>query len=416
MIGIAEQHPSHPHLMKTLLPSIEPLEHRIAPATLIGVDSQNRLIAFDSASPGVVTKTVQITGLGAGEQIVDIDFQPREGKLFALGLIDGPGANDTEARMYTINPTTGAATWLGLGSGAILPDGDSWSIDFSPVNDHLRVVSSSGLNLDVYTGLNMDNPIVNPGDGVSLVGLANDRNYPGTTGTTVFGIDYTNSRLVRLGGEDGGGPGGSPATGTITPIGSLGVALDSRQVGFDISVTGDAFVTLDRAGSAFTHLYSVNLETGAATDLGTVGTGGPIYGLTAVNYVWEGSLTDKKWSTASNWRAGFVPKAGDSVLFPDLSTGVDSENDLAAGTAFHSLIFKGRSYYLTGNALTVTSGILTYDTLGTNYLGVPITLGGDQYFTASSADDQLTFLNAAKIDLNGHRLTLDGPDRRPSAA
>ncbi len=48
---------------------------------LVGLTSDNRLIFFDSATPGTVTKTLNVTGLATGETLLGIDFRPRNGVL-----------------------------------------------------------------------------------------------------------------------------------------------------------------------------------------------------------------------------------------------------------------------------------------------------------------------------------------------
>ena len=79
--------------MKTPGPSprIEPLEPRIAPSTLLGLDNANQLLRFNSASPGTLAANTAVTGLGAGETLVGIDFRPATGQLYVgikkLGFI-----------------------------------------------------------------------------------------------------------------------------------------------------------------------------------------------------------------------------------------------------------------------------------------------------------------------------------------
>ena len=43
------------------------------------------LITFDTATPGVTSAPVVVTGLGAGETLVGIDFRPATGQLFGVG-------------------------------------------------------------------------------------------------------------------------------------------------------------------------------------------------------------------------------------------------------------------------------------------------------------------------------------------
>src|SRR5688572_6383166 len=61
--------------------------------------SSGRLVTFDRMAPGTIRHAVTPSGLAPGEAILGIDVRPRDGKLYALS--DG-------ARLYTIEPTTGA--------------------------------------------------------------------------------------------------------------------------------------------------------------------------------------------------------------------------------------------------------------------------------------------------------------------
>src|SRR3954462_7577486 len=87
---------------------LEVLEARIAPATLIGLDSSNHLVTFDTTLPQVVT-TTPVTGLAAGETLIGIDVRPATGALYGVG-IDADGAG----HVYVINPSTGVATLSAL--------------------------------------------------------------------------------------------------------------------------------------------------------------------------------------------------------------------------------------------------------------------------------------------------------------
>src|SRR5437899_9177453 len=89
---------------------VEACEDRTLLATAIGLTAASTLIRFDTATPGVITSTLPMTGLVGGDTIVGIDFRPATGQLFALG---------STSRLYTIDytssPTTAAATPVGNG-------------------------------------------------------------------------------------------------------------------------------------------------------------------------------------------------------------------------------------------------------------------------------------------------------------
>jgi hypothetical protein len=250
-----------------------------ARAVLLYATSGNDIARFDSGATGVVT-SVPVSGLQTGESLVGIDVRPASQVLYGVG---------STGRVYTINPLTGVATQLGLAS-AFTPSGTSFGVDFNPVVDRLRVISNTGqnvrLNPDDGTLAATDTPITPAG--VSLTGLAYDRNGAGGTATTLYAIDAINGVLTTVGSPNGSP--NSPNGGVAGPtIGSLGVGtgLDPR-LGFDISGTNNsnAFATILTGGTD--KLYALNLGTGAVTLVGTIGNGTTVYsGLTNASAVPE---------------------------------------------------------------------------------------------------------------------------------
>ena len=111
------------------LHSIEALEHRIAPATLIGLTTTNQLVTFDSGDAEHILHTVKISGVPKGEDIVSIDARPANGLIYALS---------NKSNVFTISPITGKATLVGA-SGLTLT-GKMFGIDFNPTVDRLRVI------------------------------------------------------------------------------------------------------------------------------------------------------------------------------------------------------------------------------------------------------------------------------------
>ncbi|HEX8296610.1 MAG TPA: DUF4394 domain-containing protein [Chthoniobacteraceae bacterium] len=242
-----------------------------------GVTLFGELIRFDTAAPGVILSTQAITGLtgqASGEAISAIDFRPANGLLYALG--NAPGGTTGIYRLYTLDITTGVAARVGATDFTTFV-GTFFGFDFNPQVDRIRVVSDGETNvrLNPIDGMlaGTDTAITPAGD---LVAVAYDRNDNLTgTLTTLFGIDSTSNSLVRIGGVDGTP---SPNGGTVTTIGPLGVDSVGRDH-FDISaITGVAYAALTLPGvggnaSTTTNLYTVNLTTGTAVSLGTVGDG-----------------------------------------------------------------------------------------------------------------------------------------------
>ena len=256
---------------------IEPLESRIAPATLFALSESNQLLRFDSATPGTIDATLNFTGLGGGETLRGIDFRPETSELFAISVATG-SANNSLVHTYAVNTATGALTVVGataaLAGAADVPSG----VDFNPSVDRIRYVNSSNENtrinpnLGSLAGNDTDLTYSAPATG-PIIAAAYDCNFANTPTTTLFEIDRGASRLVVQGGIDGTGSGG-PNGGAITSIGALGVTLSATaDGGFDIdNATGTAFAALT-ANDNVTRLYTIDLATGAATSLGVIGTG-----------------------------------------------------------------------------------------------------------------------------------------------
>ena len=174
------------------------------------VSTGNFLGSFDSATPGTVTGVVAISGLQPGESILALDCRPATGQIYGLG---------SASRLYTINPTTGAATQVGA-AGAFTLSGNFFGFDFNPVVDRIRVVSDLDQNLRLIpdtgalvgvgdTSLAYAAGDPNFGLNPNVVGAAYTNNVAGATTTTLFGIDSNLDILVRQGGINV--PPGSPS-------------------------------------------------------------------------------------------------------------------------------------------------------------------------------------------------------------
>jgi hypothetical protein len=252
-----------------------------ARATLLYATNGSSVTRFDDASLGTTT-TVSITGLQNGESIVDIDVRPRptapgEQTLYGVG---------STSRLYTLNPLTGAATQVGAAAFATPLNGTAFGVDFNPRVDLIRVVSNTEQNLRLNPGTGGIAAVdlaLNPAG--NIVSIAYDRNADAITGlpTTLYGIDSAAGTLVIIGSIDG--TPNSPNGGLITTVGSMGLGTNLNEaIGFDIvgSLGGapgaPAYATITTGG--ISRLYSINLNTGAATLSGAIGSGtSPFVGL-----------------------------------------------------------------------------------------------------------------------------------------
>jgi Domain of unknown function (DUF4394)/IPTL-CTERM motif len=243
---------------------------------IYAVTSSNVLLSFDSATPGTVTTIGPITGLQAGENILGIDLRPATGQLYGLG---------STSRLYTINPTTAAATQVGSGVFSTALSGTSFGFDFNPTVDRIRVVSDADQNLRLHpdTGAvavvdtNLAYAAGDPNFGVNpnVVAAAYTSNFAGATSTTLFGID-SNLDIAVLQGSPDGTP-ISPNTGqlfTALPLFTAGPVLvdTSDAVGFDFSGPPTVgYLSLTPPTGAASSLYTVGAQ--ELTLIGTIGTG-----------------------------------------------------------------------------------------------------------------------------------------------
>lgn len=229
-----------------------------------------QLVRFSPTTPGSVS-TVGATGVN----LIGIDFRPATNQLYGY---DGD-------KLYILNIATGTAT---VAFDVVNVPGQV-GIDFNPVVDRLRLISPANTNfrlnpLDGSTitdgALTFAMGDVNFGrvPAFTAVAYLNSDNDP-ATGTTLFGIDPTLGQLVRI---------STPNGGAINTVGNLGLGAFSAISGFDILTVGgvnSAFFTGVRANSTMTQLFSLNLETGAATFIGNIGAQGTIRGLALTSSV-----------------------------------------------------------------------------------------------------------------------------------
>ena len=236
--------------------------------TVVGLTATNSLVTF-STDGGAVASGPIITGLGAGETVMGIDFRPFTGDLYALTRDAG-----NVGRLYTVNPASGAATAVAL-SGAALTLTGTVGMDFNPA-------AVTGTNaLRIVTGDEQNYRLVFNAAGAT-VNVDGALNAAGATATNVTATAYSNNRSGLPGGAGVGGTVqyaidsdldvlyrvNPPNNGTLIDPKPLG--LDLRAVGgLDIATANDrALALLDVAGVV--GLYEVALTNGATALLRTL--------------------------------------------------------------------------------------------------------------------------------------------------
>lgn len=245
--------------------------------TVFAVTDAAELIRFNAGQPQQVLARVALQGLPAGDRLVGIDYRVSRGVLFALSA---------SGRLYTLNTGTGQLSPVGSGAPVALT-GQAVGFDFNPAADRIRVVTDSGLNLRLHpeTGaVAATDPAVRYADGdvragkaPRLAGAAYTYNKTNDKLTTNYAIDREAGNLLTQGSVEGLQPAISPNTGLLFTVGPLGTgAVDDAA--FDIADTSNAALAALRQNGR-TRLYLVDLASGRATVLGTVGDGRALWGM-----------------------------------------------------------------------------------------------------------------------------------------
>jgi hypothetical protein len=277
---------SFPSLRWRWLSALALLAVTLTPAAaqevLVGLAPKNRLVYFTNTDPGSVD-VVKITGLAKKEKILGIDRRPATGQLYALG---------SSSRVYVIDPESGAATAVGSGPFTPALSGTRFGFDFNPVVDRIRIVSNTGQNLRVHpdtgviaaTDLTIAYATGDDGEGTvpSVSGSAYTNSVsPAPVATTLYDIESKRDVLVTQ---------NPPNNGTLNTVGPLGVNV-TEVAGFDIAQNGAAYgsfqLKLKFGKSGRASLFTINLETGAATLVGKIGGPYPISAITALGPIPE---------------------------------------------------------------------------------------------------------------------------------
>lgn len=255
------------------------------PETLWAVTADHQLLQFKAIQPRVVVSQKPLQGLAAGEVILGMDYRVARGVLYALGSSGHLYTVDTaQARLQRVSPQP-----LNVSADR------AYGVDFNPVVDRIRVIDETGRNLRVHpdAGAQVDGDPVRPGvqdDGAlhrvgaglpqpRVAGMAYTYNTRDDKLTTGYAIDMAQGSLVTLGSAEGVTPVVSPNGGALITVGPLGLG-PLRQVSFDISdVRNVALAALTTYTDARSRLYQIDLSTGRATLLGTIGQGQALRGV-----------------------------------------------------------------------------------------------------------------------------------------
>jgi len=253
--------------------SIPPAGAQASGTTLHGLTTDNRIVTFTAENPFFPSRSVAVTGLQPGEELIGIDRRPNNGLMYTVGKLG------TAGRLYSVSTTSGVATLVaplvqapgqaGPGQPVVL-SGDEFGFDFNPVPDALRIVSDTGQNLRVLpsaratgaAGATFADGTLNYAGtattGVTAAAYTNSVS-PAPASTTLYDIDTRRDRLVVQ---------NPPNAGTLVDVGPLRFPT-SKVTGFDIVGSGNtAYASLSLGSRSLSFLARVDLTSGRATVTG----------------------------------------------------------------------------------------------------------------------------------------------------
>ncbi len=240
-------------------------------ASLVGLSTNNQIGVFDSANVAAAA-FVNISGLNSGESLIGIDLRPSNNTIYGIS---------TSNNVYTVNASSGAATFVTALNTSIINASLGYGFDFNPMADFagnasLRLVSSAGNNyaVNVNTGVVGNLAGANIGTGFSAVAYTGST--PAGAPTSTPTLYYINGATDTLNVNAAAGAFNAP---NIQVVGGLNANIAAVN-GFEIFADGSAFLAATVGdGNGQTRLFDVDLVTGKASQIGQFGRG--VIGLAA---------------------------------------------------------------------------------------------------------------------------------------
>lgn len=222
-------------------------------ASIVALQDGTSLAMIDTDAKKV-SKTV---ALGGGASLIGIDVRPSDGKLYGVTM----GGD-----IVTIDAATGK--WEKKSTlSEKLPAGATFSVDFNPVADRLRILTSTGMSLRVNVEdgkaivdgqLKYAEADANKGKGPKVIAGAYSNSYAGTKETSLYDIDMATASYLRQ---------APPNDGILNTLGKLSVKT-AGPVAFDIASDGKGgntgWLMVDG------ELHSLDIATGATKSMGKI--------------------------------------------------------------------------------------------------------------------------------------------------
>jgi hypothetical protein len=228
-------------------------------APAVALTGDKTLVMFDTETLAV-SGTMDVTGI---DRLEGIDVRPGDKLLYGLA---GDGS------IVTIDTASGAATVKSQLSET-WPAGVAASVDFNPVADRMRIVGTDGTNLRVNVDdgvatvdgkLAYDAADMHAGEAPNIVAVAYTNSFGKPEATAMYDVDATIGALIQQ---------APPNDGVLKAIGKFGIE-GATTYAMDIAATEALENTAYLATGGM--LYTVAVDTGAATSLGELAIEGDI--------------------------------------------------------------------------------------------------------------------------------------------
>jgi outer membrane protein assembly factor BamB len=228
---------------------------------------------------GAPSQAATLAALQDGQSIVWIDTDKMQAvgsvKLDGGASLIGMDVRPADNRLYGVT-ADGAIVLVDVRTGKWekksqlsekLPAGATFSVDFNPVADRLRVVSSTGMSyrINVDDGkttvdgqLKYADADANKGKEPRVTAVAYSNSYAGTKETALYDLDAANGTYVRQ---------APPNDGILNTLGTLSVKIDG-PVAFDIWSDGKGGNTGWLLAGGM--LYSLDIANGMTKQMGKI--------------------------------------------------------------------------------------------------------------------------------------------------
>ncbi|HYG21447.1 MAG TPA: autotransporter-associated beta strand repeat-containing protein [Verrucomicrobiae bacterium] len=136
------------------------------------------------------------------------------------------------------------------------------------------------------------------------------------------------------------------------------------------------------------------------------------FNLSAAVVTWTGGAVSGNWSVGANWDSGSAPQNNDSLVF-NAAVGAGQITNNLSGRTFAQISFigVGSSFFVYGNAITLTGGITQSSTGGANTFHPDITLAtNNQTFAVTGSGVGSGLQISGDINLNGRNMTVNVTD------